>query len=65
MVKGIVVKNYDISVLVDDEDFEWLNQFEWKAFEIEGILRVVRIVPNGDGTWSYRLLEDIIAGLDY
>jgi hypothetical protein len=65
MVKEIIIKNYHKPALVDDIDFEWLNQFEWEAIELEDGIHAARIVPNGDGTYSFILMEDMIMGLDY
>ncbi len=65
MAKEIVLKNWHEPAIVDDKNFEWLNQYEWEAIELENGLHAARLVPMGDGTYSWVLMEDMIMGLDY
>jgi len=41
-MKKIYLKNKDVYALVDDEDFDELNQWKWYADEIGGVMYVKR-----------------------
>ncbi|AXV40385.1 hypothetical protein [Methanobacterium sp. BAmetb5] len=64
MVKKIELNNSNMPALVDEEDYEWLNQFEWEAIELEDGVHAVRRVIYGDGTYQWILMEDMIMGID-
>ncbi len=42
MVKTITLTNSDELVLVDDQDYEYLNQFEWKLIIVRAGKRIAR-----------------------
>ncbi len=64
MVKEIILKNSHTPALVDEEDYEWLNQFEWEAIELEDGVHAARRVIYEEGTFSWVLMEDMIMGID-
>lgn len=64
MVKEIVIKNYHMPALVDEEDYERLNKFEWEAIELEDGVHAARRVIYEDGTFEWILMEDMISGID-
>lgn len=63
MVKKIELKNSNIPALVDEEDYEWLNQYEWEAIELEDVVHAARLVIYEDGSFEWVLMEDMIMGI--
>lgn len=51
--------------LVDDEDFEWLNQFKWAAHKDRGIFYAVSRSSRKDGEQKTIRMHRLILGLLY
>ncbi len=62
MTKEIKVKNSVRPALVDDENYEWLNHFEWELVETEDGLRIARRYPLPDGTYIWIGMAEMVMG---
>lgn len=48
--------------LVDDADYEWLNQWKWYANQYGRTFYAVRSVRREDGSWTTQYMHALIAG---
>ena len=59
MTREIILSKGEVA-LVDDEDYEFLNQWKWYC-NVHGNLKyAVRKVNNGDNTWTRYLMHRVI-----
>jgi hypothetical protein len=63
MANVIILKNYDESVLVDDEDFEWASTMDWYAVRksAKGYRGVVTPILTQDNAKVWLFLHDLAA----
>ena len=59
-MKEIQLINSTLKTQVDDEDYDWLNQWQWLAVKRKGSYYAVRYEQNKDGSIQVVRMENEI-----